>query len=80
MNNYCNVFMAYFINDKHCFTELTIKTFKVQDFFHIWRICISQLRMWVTLLLGINREVGSVFQGLISAFACNSYVKENLRW
>jgi len=43
MNNYCNVFMAYFINDKHCFTELTIKTFKLQDFFHIWRTCISQL-------------------------------------
>jgi len=34
----------------------------------------------VTLLLGINGEVGSIFHGLMSAFACNSYVKENLCW
>jgi len=33
MNDYCNVFMAYFINDKYCFNELTIDTFKLQDFF-----------------------------------------------
>jgi len=36
INDYCNVFMAYFINDKHCFNELAINTFKLQDFFHIW--------------------------------------------
>lgn len=33
MNDNCNVFMAYFIDDKHCFNELTINTFKLQDFF-----------------------------------------------
>ena len=37
---YCNVIMAYFINEKHCFNELTINTFKLQDFFsHLKNMC-----------------------------------------
>jgi len=53
MNDYCNVFTAYFINDKHCFNKLTNNNFKLQDLFSRLKNIISQLTHWHTSFLNM---------------------------